>query len=175
VTINLSGEFGPHLDQTASPTEVKDEYVATFPVNLPGIYSIYVVANDDADVATTLSPVQVRIAGQPHVTLQYVDGQYSRDFEQGAVFSSSTPLVLLGQVSHFPSMRSAAIVKVEVYANDQLICANVKDSQDNSPLQDFRAVKCPWSPRTGRYKLVAVGTDAEGEIGRSTPVEIVIQ
>jgi len=62
----------------------------------------------------------------------------------------------------------ADVKKVEVFANGELLCS------DDSPIFGTGG-ECLWRPSPGKYKLQAVTTDADGAVGASALIEVIIE
>ena len=123
------------------------------------------IAIDQNNVETRSEVVEFTILNPPATTLSWLDGESLRDFDTSKPMKVSE-LVLVG-AGERKEFYGANVKKVEIFANGELLCA------DESPVFGV-GEECHWRPRPGKYKLQAVATDADGAVGKSALIEVII-
>jgi uncharacterized repeat protein (TIGR01451 family) len=175
VIVHSGTQFGV-IPQVAEPSARKNEYTTTLKdMGMPGRHTLYVVVTDDAGVDTVTYPMQFRITEPPYVTLHYVDGEYSKEFQSGTALSAGVPIKLITDVSHSYDFDHPVVAKLEVFANGQLICNYINKDRKEPTLINADLVKCSWSPAPGKYTLTATAVDSDGAVGKSKPVEVIVR
>jgi hypothetical protein len=124
-------------------------------------------AIDREGIETRSEFVEFTVMEPPEVQLYWFDGEYSRDFEDGATFKVSK-LNLVAAASHRRSFEHADIAKIEFLVNGKSILTLSESDTDS--------MSCLWTNISpGLYKLQAVATDTDGAIGRSRVIEVKIE
>ena len=123
------------------------------------------IAIDQNDVETRSEFVEVTILSPPTTSLYWSDGESMSEFDTSKPMKVSE-LILIG-VGEPEEYFGAEVKKVEIFANGELLCS------DEWP-GSAEGEECHWRPRPGKYKLQAVATDADGAVGKSALIEVVI-
>jgi hypothetical protein len=130
------------------------------------------IAIDAQGVETISEVVEFVIAEAPNVELLWADGEYSKPVENDQKFKVSE-LILRAVANRgndpWKRQTSAKIVKVEIFANGELVWSEATD--ESEVLSEFR-----WQNiQSGRYKLQVVATDEDGAVGKSPVVTTTIE
>jgi len=124
---------------------------------------------DEKGIETRSDYVEFTMAETPEATLRWFDGEYIQSFESNHTYKV-TDLELVPSGTHKTTMSDAKITKSQVFANGELICIDDHDESFNTlPACHWRNIK------PGQYKLYAVVTDADGEVGRSQEIVVIIE
>jgi Domain of unknown function DUF11/Bacterial Ig domain len=127
---------------------------------------LHAIAIDQNGVESRSEFVEFTILKPPATTLSWLDGESRREFDTSTPLKASE-LILVGAGDR-DEFNGAEIKKVEIFANGELLCA------DDSPAFGVSG-ECVWRPPPGKYKLQAVVTDADGAVGKSALIEVIIE
>ncbi|HEU0048500.1 MAG TPA: DUF11 domain-containing protein, partial [Nitrososphaera sp.] len=174
VTVHNGIQFGG-IQQQAQSTGLKDEYAATFKNIGPGRVTLYVDVVDDAGITTLTYPIEFKITQPPDVQLHYVEGEYQKEVQNGTVLPSATPVKFLVHVWHSDGFDSAAVTKLEIFANEKPICHYADKNRKKPTAIDLDIIECTSSLAPGKYTLSATVTDSDGANGKSKPIDIVVR
>lgn len=133
--------------------------------------SVQAMAVDDKGIKSLSERVEFTIASNPIVTLYWHDGEELQDFEPGKPMKVNE-LILHASGRHDDTINTinhADIVNTEIFVDGVRVC-----TIDN-PNGYWHEYNCVWRPAPGRYKLYAVSTDADGAVGKSEVIEVVIE
>jgi hypothetical protein len=121
---------------------------------------------DQKGVETRSEVVEFTILNPPATTIAWMEGESAYEFDTGQPMKvSQLVLVGWGEPEQF---YGAEVKKVEIFANGELLC-----SHDASVFGV--GGECVWRPRPGKYKLQAVAIDADGGVGKSPLIEVIIE
>ena len=119
---------------------------------------------DEKGIETHSDYVELTMTETPETTLGWFDGEYIQPLANNQTFKV-TDLILAPSGSYKATTSNAKIIKREVFANGELICTDHDES-----------LGCYWrNIKPGQYKLYAVVTDADGEVGRSQEIVVIIE
>lgn len=151
-------------DSDATPVG-NDDYVFKMK-NCSRPCRLQAIAIDANGVKTLSELVEISVLDPPKTRLYWYDGKYRRDFDTGKPMKvSELILEVAGEREQF---YGADVKKIEIFANGELIFT------DDSPVFGVGGY-CLWQPSPGKYKLQAVATDADGAVGRSELIEVIIE
>lgn len=125
------------------------------------------IAIDEDGVETRSEFLEFTMMEPPKTWLSWFDGEFVRDFDTAKPFKVSE-LILAAAADHEFS-NDARIIKIEIFANGLPICT------DDSPSALGLAADCLWKPSPGKYRLQAAATDADGAVGKSDLIEVIIE
>ena len=120
---------------------------------------------DENGVETHSDPLVFTMMEAPKAYLNWVDGEYSREFQPGKPFRVNQ-LILFPRARHELAL-GGKIAKLEVFANGERICS------EDSPMAGLGG-RCVWKPSPGKHKLQTVATDQDGAVGKSAVIEVII-
>jgi hypothetical protein len=173
VTIHATNSSSPikkvslHSWEPAATPIGNDNYVAKVE-HCAHDCRLQAIVIDEKNIETHSDYVDFTMTETPETTLGWFDGEYIQPLGNNQTFKV-TDLILAPSGSHRATTSNAKIIKREVFANDEVICTD-HDESLSTPLG------CYWrNIKPGQYKLYAVVTDADGEVGRSQEIVVIIE
>jgi len=143
-----------------------DEYVVAVN-NCSHDCRLQAIAIDEKGIETRSDYLDLTVVETPEVTLAWFDDEYSHLFENQQTLKA-TDLELVSFATIKSGRFDAKIVKSEFFANGELICTDTPDVRFHT--------SCYWQNiKPGQYKLYAVSTDADGQVGRSREITVIIE
>ena len=122
------------------------------------------IGTDEHGVESYSERVELTMIDPPKPLLRWFDGEHTQEFEPGKTFKVNQ-LILLAVTDGWSQVE---VTKFEVLVNGVHLCT------DDSPTLNY-AEECRWTPAPGKYKLQVIATDIDGGVGKSEPIEVIIE